>query len=766
MAVNKNFVVKNGLEVGDTLIFASVADAKVGIGSTLPTIQLDVAGGIGATHINVSGVATITDSIRLGSGIAGTVFSALDNNLVGVGTSQPGFLLDVRSPGTGTTALYVQGDGKFTGDLNVNIGVFALNSNVTGFSTVNDIEINSDIYDIGGQTGTNQQVLISRGGSGAGVSWADLTTIPAGDATLLDGLDSTQFLRSDVADTKAGDTTFSNNAIFSSNVDIAGITTISGAIDGDSGANISGGETVLSSATVSDLTNNRVVIAGTSGALEDDANLTFDGSEFLVGTGVSLGIGTDSPSVPLEVADGIKVTNTSGSATVNIEAKNNQLSGVHFSDDAATLGKIEYFHTDNSLRITNNGSEHLSILSSGLIGIGTNNPSRLLHVSNSGGVNDCEIRIENTDGEGRQLTFFGSGSTARAIKHTGASAGNALAFTAGSDTHMLIDSSGNVGVGTASPGGKLEVKGGETILSSATVSDLTDNRIVIAGTSGALEDSADLTFDGSSLTVNDADVDITGTGGLSIDGSTVIDSSGVWQGSSAGIQGIQGITGTQGTNGTQGTTGAQGTAGSNGSNGSNGTQGIQGIQGRQGTAGSNGSNGSNGTQGIQGRQGTAGSNGSNGGTGAQGIQGRQGTTGATGSVTVSNNANNRVITATGGATANAEANLTFDGSNLVASGNITAYSDATVKDNIQTIEYALEKVLKLRGVEFDRNDLDGKPHQIGVIAQEIEKVIPEVVITNDDGLKSVAYGNLSGLLIEAIKELKVEIDELKSNQEG
>ena len=633
MAVNKNFVVKNGLEVGDTLIFASVADAKVGIGSTLPTIQLDVAGGIGATHINVSGVATITDSIRLGSGIAGTVFSALDNNLVGVGTSQPGFLLDVRSPGTGTTALYVQGDGKFTGDLNVNIGVFALNSNVTGFSTVNDIEINSDIYDIGGQTGSNQQVLISRGGSGLGVSWADLTTIPAGDATLLDGLDSTQFLRSDVADTKAGDTTFSNNAIFSSNVDIAGITTISGAIDGDSGANISGGETVLSSATVSDLTDNRVVIAGTSGALEDDSNLTFDGSTLALGASLDV-----------------------------------------------------------------NGTDH-----------DINGAIALDHVTVSG------------------ITTV-----------TGAIDGN----------------------------GGANISGAETILSSATVSDLTDNRIVVAGTSGALEDSADLTFDGSSLTVNDADVDITGTGGLSIDGSTVIDSSGVWQGSSAGIQGIQGITGTQGTNGTQGTTGAQGTAGSNGSNGSNGTQGIQGIQGRQGTAGSNGSNGSNGTQGtqgIQGRQGTAGSNGSNGGTGAQGIQGRQGTTG---SVSVSNNANNRVITATGGATANAEANLTFDGSNLVASGNITAYSDATVKDNIQTIEYALEKVLKLRGVEFDRNDLDGKPHQIGVIAQEIEKVIPEVVITNDDGLKSVAYGNLSGLLIEAIKELKAEIDELKSNQEG
>ena len=51
---------------------------------------------------------------------------------------------------------------------------------------------------------------------------------------------------------------------------------------------------------------------------------------------------------------------------------------------------------------------------------------------------------------------------------------------------------------------------------------------------------------------------------------------------------------------------------------------------------------------------------------------------------------------------------------------------------------------------------------IGVIAQEIEKIIPEVVKTDDEGMKSVAYGNISGLLIEAIKELKAEVDLLKS----
>jgi hypothetical protein len=91
--------------------------------------------------------------------------------------------------------------------------------------------------------------------------------------------------------------------------------------------------------------------------------------------------------------------------------------------------------------------------------------------------------------------------------------------------------------------------------------------------------------------------------------------------------------------------------------------------------------------------------------------------------------------------------------NILASGTITANSDELLKTNIQTIPNALEKVLQLRGVEFDRVDMKGE-HQIGVIAQEVEKIIPEVVYGKET--KSVAYGNLVGVLIEAIKELDAE----------
>ena len=95
-----------------------------------------------------------------------------------------------------------------------------------------------------------------------------------------------------------------------------------------------------------------------------------------------------------------------------------------------------------------------------------------------------------------------------------------------------------------------------------------------------------------------------------------------------------------------------------------------------------------------------------------------------------------------------------------ATGDVIAYSDIRVKENITTIENALDKVKKLRGVEY--NKIDNPERSIGVIAQEIEEVIPEVVKEDSEGMKSVAYGNITAVLIEAIKEQQKQIEELKS----
>lgn len=96
--------------------------------------------------------------------------------------------------------------------------------------------------------------------------------------------------------------------------------------------------------------------------------------------------------------------------------------------------------------------------------------------------------------------------------------------------------------------------------------------------------------------------------------------------------------------------------------------------------------------------------------------------------------------------------------NFTAAGNVTAYSDIRFKSNVKTIENPLELVSRMRGVTFDRDGRAG----VGVIAQEMEQVLPEVVLTGDDGIKSVAYGNIVGVLIEAVKELKAEVDSLKA----
>ena len=100
---------------------------------------------------------------------------------------------------------------------------------------------------------------------------------------------------------------------------------------------------------------------------------------------------------------------------------------------------------------------------------------------------------------------------------------------------------------------------------------------------------------------------------------------------------------------------------------------------------------------------------------------------------------------------------------LVASGDVTAFSDATLKTEINTINDALGTVGKLRGVSYKWLK-DGKP-SIGVIAQEVEEVIPEVVHTTEyegKDVKSVDYGKLVGVLIEAVKELKTQLDEHKA----
>tara|TARA_B100000424_G_scaffold271194_1_gene272931 strand:- start:382 stop:1539 length:1158 start_codon:yes stop_codon:yes gene_type:complete len=106
--------------------------------------------------------------------------------------------------------------------------------------------------------------------------------------------------------------------------------------------------------------------------------------------------------------------------------------------------------------------------------------------------------------------------------------------------------------------------------------------------------------------------------------------------------------------------------------------------------------------------------------------------------------------------------------NATATGNVTAYSDERLKSEIKTIDSALEKVCAMRGVEYTRNSTGKK--EIGVIAQEVKEVVPELVEIIDasteeeenlSDLHVMKYQNTVGLLVEAIKELKAELKELR-----
>jgi hypothetical protein len=131
---------------------------------------------------------------------------------------------------------------------------------------------------------------------------------------------------------------------------------------------------------------------------------------------------------------------------------------------------------------------------------------------------------------------------------------------------------------------------------------------------------------------------------------------------------------------------------------------------------------------------------------------------------------NQVVFKNGSNNGATSSNLTFDGTNLSVGGDITAFaSDERLKENIQPLENALDKVLALNGFTYNFNEIgqslgfDGSVRCVGVSAQEVQKVLPEAVkpAPADENYITVQYEKLVPLLIEAIKELKAEINELK-----
>ena len=225
MAVNKNFVVKNGLEVETDVILAAASTKNVGIGSTIPTLTLDVRGGIGATDLQVTGFSTFTDDLQVGA--SGSVFYVSNStNMVGVGTSVPAYLLDVRSPvSTGQTALYVFGDMRVTGD--INLDDITLDDATIDNLTVEDTLTVAGITTLassGGITTTGGQVYVDTdlnvGGASTFTGAADFNNdVDIDGHTELDNLNVSGF------STFVGFSTFNDYVFIQDGLNVAGVIT-------------------------------------------------------------------------------------------------------------------------------------------------------------------------------------------------------------------------------------------------------------------------------------------------------------------------------------------------------------------------------------------------------------------------------------------------------------------------------------------------------------------------------------------------------------
>lgn len=249
------------------------------------------------------------------------------------------------------------------------------------------------------------------------------------------------------------------------------------------------------------------------------------------------------------------------------------------------------------------------------------------------------------------------------------------------------------------------------------------------------------------------------TVGAGINGNANVSFAVVGGAGSQGVQGAQGATGA-GTQGTTGTAGSQGTTGTGtqGATGANGGSGVQGATGLQGTTGANGGTGSQGATGA------------NGGTGAQGITGASGPSTSINASNYTSGVYYPVMVAYYGSNYTpyiSYSTFNYSGGTLSAT-DFAATSDLRLKNVIGYIDNATETVEQINGIKFRWNDTATKlgfesahEQEIGVIAQEVEAVLPEAIHRDDKGYLRVSYDRLVPVLIEAIKELNARIKVLE-----
>ena len=370
---------------GSTITFTTAPSAGLtffgtflGQALSLNTVQ-DGTVEFASFKTGTAGVGIKSDGTAIGVGITQIDFVGSGNTVVSVGNTVSVYI----AAGIDTTGTSKFNNITATGDLNVtgNLtyeGVTATNQKIAGVTTTGGLNVlgitsTKDLISVGVATLTN----------------GSATNFTVGVATITTG-SATNFTATTLTATNFNTThtTVSGVSTFGGTVDI------NGAIDADGGANFAGGETVLSSATVSDLTDNRVVIAGTSGALEDSSNLTFDGSTLTVNGDVSVA-GTITYQEVSEIdavgfvtaRKGVRVTNGGIIVTAGLST---------FSDDVKFAGAnydITYDRSANNI-IWNDNAKGI---------FGTGNDLQLYHNGSNSKIYNATGRL---DIEGDEIQFW------------------------------------------------------------------------------------------------------------------------------------------------------------------------------------------------------------------------------------------------------------------------------------------------------------------------------------------------------------------------
>lgn len=659
MAINKNFVVKNGFEVATDLILANASTKRVGIGSTNPKYKLDVVGGIGVTDIYAVGITTVLNELRVGTG--GTVFSVIAGptgagQSVGVGSASPAYLLDVRSPvSTGQTALYVYGDARITGDLVVDDLVF-------DDATVQDLRVQETLFvgadggagiatikqlNVSGLTTTNQLIAYGISTFRANAQFIDNTSLYFGDSNDLN-------IYHDGSNSYIQEQGTGNLYVQSS----------------------AGSVNIRTNAT------ENAFVANQDGSVE----LYYDNAKKFE----TLGVGA--------TVTGTLFTNqlsSSGVATVSalyidgtsVINNSRQLQNIA-SLDATTTATIEA-----AIQNAPNTFSDLTVTGvSTFVGLATFNSGLQVvsGVTTLGTVRVSSGIITATSGI---ITYYGNGSFLT---------GNARNLTA---TIGLGTTGGVVGYGVsfiqfAGPGVSTVYYNGNTGIATVTIS---------GGGSG----SASI---GIGTTPGDAFVGIITAGNL-------------WYNSNLGRLFIyyQDVDSAQWVDASPSNVGV--------------ITSLTNVSFAPGSATSPSMYFLGDPQ-----------------TGFFSPGAGQFTVVSTGSSVLNINPNGINVTGIVTSTRLSTGNIVSSG--IITATDFDALSDRRYKENVATVDGALSKVDQLRGVKFDWKE-SGLP-SYGVIAQELEEVLPELVHGNDP--KTVNYNGIIGVLIEAIKELKAEVEELKKDK--